>query len=91
VQPTTNKAAATVGASWHHPLPQALVAAMIDDRSIPSSYLASCSSLSGFGGGAAQQEGCANRHGQCRYGADGSAEVNTLSDRLLLGDPDRSG
>ena len=45
----------------------------------------------GFGGGAAQQEGCANRHGQCRYGADGSAEVNTLSDRLLLGDPDRSG
>jgi hypothetical protein len=44
-----------------------------------------------FGGGAAQQEGGANRHGQCRYGADGSAEVNTLSDRLLLGDPDRSG
>jgi hypothetical protein len=44
-----------------------------------------------FGGGSAQQEGCANRHGQGCYGADGSAEVNTLSDRLLLGDPDRSG
>jgi hypothetical protein len=63
---------------------------MIDGRSIPCRISLRARAVP-FGGGAAQQEGGANRHGQCRYGADGSAEVNALSDRLLLGDPDRSG
>jgi hypothetical protein len=58
-----------------------------------------------FGGDAAQQEGGANCHGRGCYGADGSAEVDGLSegfaggvkelavdsDWLLLGDTDRSG